>query len=101
MPGCPEGKVENNLCTVSCCSRKRRPDTPAKASLALPFRVVLSSTRHASFHHGAGRSVISQLLRCVRIYGVPDGLQIGNVTVNYSGRIGQWLGGEFGLARFD
>jgi signal transduction histidine kinase len=37
----------------------------------------------------------------VRIYGVRDGLQIGNVTAIYSSRIGQWFGGEFGLARLD
>jgi signal transduction histidine kinase/ligand-binding sensor domain-containing protein len=34
-------------------------------------------------------------------YGVPDGLQIGNVMAMYSGRIGHWFGGEFGLARFE
>jgi signal transduction histidine kinase len=34
-------------------------------------------------------------------YGIPDGLQIGNVTAMFSGRIGHWFGGEFGLARFD
>jgi signal transduction histidine kinase/ligand-binding sensor domain-containing protein len=37
----------------------------------------------------------------VRNYGLADGLQIGNVMANYPGRIGHWLGGEFGLARFD
>src|SRR5258708_25095194 len=37
----------------------------------------------------------------VGIYGVPDGLQIGNVTAIYSGRIGHWFGGEFGLARLE
>jgi signal transduction histidine kinase len=37
----------------------------------------------------------------VRIYGAKDGLQIGNVMANHPGRIGHWLGGEFGLARFD
>jgi signal transduction histidine kinase/ligand-binding sensor domain-containing protein len=37
----------------------------------------------------------------VRTYGVADGLQIGNVMANHPGRIGHWLGGEFGLARFD
>src|SRR4029077_10719531 len=34
-------------------------------------------------------------------YGVPDGLQIGNVAAIYSGRIVHWFGGEFGLARLD
>jgi signal transduction histidine kinase/streptogramin lyase len=37
----------------------------------------------------------------VGIYGVADGLQIGNVLAIYSGRIGHWFGGEFGLARLD
>ena len=37
----------------------------------------------------------------VRTYGVADGLRIGNVMANHPGRIGHWLGGEFGLARFD
>jgi signal transduction histidine kinase len=37
----------------------------------------------------------------VRTYGAAEGLQIGNVMANYPGRIGQWLGGELGLARFD
>jgi signal transduction histidine kinase/ligand-binding sensor domain-containing protein len=37
----------------------------------------------------------------VRTYGVTDGLQIGNVMANHPGRIGHWLGGEFGLAWFD
>jgi signal transduction histidine kinase len=37
----------------------------------------------------------------VGIYGVPDGLQIGNVTAIYSNRIGHWFGGELGLARLD
>jgi signal transduction histidine kinase/ligand-binding sensor domain-containing protein len=37
----------------------------------------------------------------VRSYGRADGLQIGNVMANHPGRIGHWLGGEFGLARFD
>jgi len=37
----------------------------------------------------------------VRTYGAAEGLQIGFVAANYSGRTDQWLGGEFGLARFD
>jgi signal transduction histidine kinase/ligand-binding sensor domain-containing protein len=37
----------------------------------------------------------------VRTYGVADGLQIGNVMASHPGRIDQWFGGEFGLARFD
>ncbi len=37
----------------------------------------------------------------VRTYVVADGLQIGNVMANHPGRIGHWLGGELGLARFD
>jgi len=37
----------------------------------------------------------------VRTYGVADGLQIGDVMAIHQGRIGHWLGGEFGLARFD
>jgi signal transduction histidine kinase/ligand-binding sensor domain-containing protein len=37
----------------------------------------------------------------VRIYGADDGLKIGNVMANYSGRTDQWLGGGLGLARFD
>jgi signal transduction histidine kinase/ligand-binding sensor domain-containing protein len=37
----------------------------------------------------------------VRSYGLADGLQIGNVMANHPGRIGHWLGGELGLARFD
>jgi signal transduction histidine kinase/ligand-binding sensor domain-containing protein len=37
----------------------------------------------------------------VRIYGAAEGPQIGFVTANYSGGNDQWLGGEFGLARFD
>jgi len=36
-----------------------------------------------------------------RTYGVADGLRIGNVMANHPGRIDHWLGGEFGLARFD
>ena len=34
-------------------------------------------------------------------YGVPDGLQIGNVMAMYSGRIGHWFAGELGLARLE
>jgi signal transduction histidine kinase/ligand-binding sensor domain-containing protein len=37
----------------------------------------------------------------VRVYGAADGLQIGNVWANHPGRVDLWLGGEFGLARFD
>jgi len=37
----------------------------------------------------------------VRTYVGADGLQIGNVMANHPGRIGHWLGGELGLARFD
>ena len=37
----------------------------------------------------------------VRVFGGQDGLQIGNVMAIYSGRIGHWFGGEFGLARLD
>jgi signal transduction histidine kinase len=37
----------------------------------------------------------------VHSYGVADGLQICNVMANHPGRVGHWLGGEFGLARFD
>jgi signal transduction histidine kinase/ligand-binding sensor domain-containing protein len=37
----------------------------------------------------------------VRIYGVADGLQVGTVMAIHSGRVGQWFGGEFGLARLD
>jgi len=37
----------------------------------------------------------------VVVYGVADGLQIGSVMAMYSGRIGHWFGGEFGLARLD
>jgi signal transduction histidine kinase/ligand-binding sensor domain-containing protein len=37
----------------------------------------------------------------VRTYGTAEGLQIGFVAANYSGRTDQWLGGESGLARFD
>jgi signal transduction histidine kinase/ligand-binding sensor domain-containing protein len=37
----------------------------------------------------------------VGIYGVPDGLQIGNVMANHAGRIGHWFGGELGLARLE
>ena len=37
----------------------------------------------------------------VRTYGAAEGLQIGNVMANYPGRVGHWLGGELGLARFD
>ena len=37
----------------------------------------------------------------VGIYGVPDGLQIGNVTAIYLDRSGHWFGGEIGLARLD
>jgi len=37
----------------------------------------------------------------VRIFGAADGLNVGNVMANYSGRTDEWLGGELGLARFD
>jgi signal transduction histidine kinase/ligand-binding sensor domain-containing protein len=37
----------------------------------------------------------------VRTYGAAEGLQIGNVMAHHPGRIGHWLGGELGLARFD
>jgi signal transduction histidine kinase/ligand-binding sensor domain-containing protein len=37
----------------------------------------------------------------VRIYGAADGLGVGSVMADYPGRIDQWFGGEFGLARFD
>ena len=37
----------------------------------------------------------------VRVFDGRDGLQIGNVMAIYSGRIGHWFGGEFGLARLD
>ena len=37
----------------------------------------------------------------VRTYGAAEGLQIGFVAANYSGRTDQWLGGELGLTRFD
>src|SRR5258708_25477758 len=35
------------------------------------------------------------------MFGGAEGLRIGFVAANYSGRTDQWLGGEFGLARFD
>jgi signal transduction histidine kinase/ligand-binding sensor domain-containing protein len=37
----------------------------------------------------------------VRTYGAAEGLQVGFVTANYFGRTDQWLGGEWGLTRFD
>jgi signal transduction histidine kinase/ligand-binding sensor domain-containing protein len=37
----------------------------------------------------------------VRRYGEVEGLRIGAVTADYFGHTDQWLGGEFGLARFD
>jgi signal transduction histidine kinase/ligand-binding sensor domain-containing protein len=37
----------------------------------------------------------------VRTYDAAEGPQIGNVMANLPGRIGHWLGGELGLARFD
>lgn len=37
----------------------------------------------------------------VSIYDVRQGLQIGNVSAIYSGRLGHWFGGEFGLARLE
>jgi signal transduction histidine kinase/ligand-binding sensor domain-containing protein len=52
------------------------------------------------FSYPDGRVVVLDGDR-VATYGVPDGLQIGNVMAIYSGRIGHWFGGEFGLARLD
>jgi signal transduction histidine kinase/ligand-binding sensor domain-containing protein len=52
------------------------------------------------FSYPGGSAVVLDGER-VRTYGVADGLQIGNVMANHPGRIGHWLGGELGLARFD
>src|SRR5215469_15098123 len=52
IPGRAEGKDENSLCTLSVCPRKRLLDSPAKAILVLPFRVMLSSACQASVWSG-------------------------------------------------
>jgi signal transduction histidine kinase/ligand-binding sensor domain-containing protein len=48
-----------------------------------------------------GGSIVALDGERVLTYGVADGLRIGNVMASYPGRIDQWFGGEFGLARLD
>ena len=78
--------------------------TPYGGIAALPqsFALTIARDRHDrlwfSYPGGSLAALDGDL---VRLYGVADGLQIGTVMAIYSGGIGHWFGGEFGLARFD
>ena len=78
--------------------------TPYGGIAALPRRPAITIVRDRRdrlwFSYPGGSVAVLDGER-VRTYGAADGLQIGNVMANYPGRIGQWLGGELGLARFD
>jgi signal transduction histidine kinase/ligand-binding sensor domain-containing protein len=78
--------------------------TPNGGIAALPRGTAISIVRDRRdrlwFSYPGGSVAVLDAER-VRIYGVADGLQIGNVMALHSGRIGEWLGGELGLARFD
>jgi signal transduction histidine kinase/ligand-binding sensor domain-containing protein len=78
--------------------------TPYGGIDALPRRAAITIVRdrydHLWFSYSGGRVAVLDGER-VRVYGVADGLQIGNVMANYPGRIDQWFGGEFGLARLE
>ena len=78
--------------------------TPYGGIAALPHRWAITIARDRRdrlwFSYADGTVAMLEGDR-VRLYGVPDGLQIGNVTAIYSGRIGHWFGGDFGLARFE
>jgi signal transduction histidine kinase/ligand-binding sensor domain-containing protein len=78
--------------------------TPNGGIAALPRGAAISIVRDRRdrlwFSYPGGSIVLLEGER-VRTYGAADGLQIGNVMANHPGRIGHWLGGELGLARFD
>jgi signal transduction histidine kinase len=78
--------------------------TPYGGIAALPRSWAITIVRDLRdrlwFSYPDGRVALLDANR-VRTYGVPDGLQIGNVTAIHSGRIGHWFGGEFGLARLE
>jgi signal transduction histidine kinase/ligand-binding sensor domain-containing protein len=84
--------------------------TPNGAIAALPEATAITIVRDRrdrlwfSYPVGSvspGASVVVLDGDRVRTYGGAQGLQIGNVLANHPGRIGHWLGGELGLARFD
>jgi signal transduction histidine kinase/ligand-binding sensor domain-containing protein len=78
--------------------------TPYGGIAALPRGTAITIVRDRRdrlwFSYPGGSVAVLDGVR-VRTYGVADGLQIGNVMANHPGRIGHWLGGELGLARFD
>jgi signal transduction histidine kinase/ligand-binding sensor domain-containing protein len=78
--------------------------TPNGGIAALPRGIAITIVRDRRdrlwFSYTGGSVVVLDGER-VRTYGAAEGLQIGNVMANHPGRIGHWLGGEFGLARFD
>jgi signal transduction histidine kinase/ligand-binding sensor domain-containing protein len=78
--------------------------TPYGGIAALPRRAAITIVRDRRdrlwFSYTGGSVAVLDGER-VRTYGAADGLQIGNVMAIYSGRIGHWFGGEFGLARLE
>jgi signal transduction histidine kinase/ligand-binding sensor domain-containing protein len=78
--------------------------TPYGGIAALPRRPAITIVRDRRdrlwFSYPGGSVAVLDDER-VRTYGAAEGLQIGNVMSNHPGRIGHWLGGELGLARFD
>jgi signal transduction histidine kinase/ligand-binding sensor domain-containing protein len=79
--------------------------TPNGSIAGIPTRIsALTITRDRRdrlwFSYNGGSVAVLDDDR-VRIYGLADGLQIGNVLANHPGRIGHWFGGEFGLARLE
>jgi signal transduction histidine kinase/ligand-binding sensor domain-containing protein len=78
--------------------------TPYGGVAALPrsFALAITRDRHDRlwFSYPDGSVAVLDGDR-VGSYGVTNGLQIGTVMAMYSGRIGHWFGGEFGLARLE
>jgi signal transduction histidine kinase/ligand-binding sensor domain-containing protein len=78
--------------------------TPNGGVAALARRAAITIVRDRNdrlwFSYSGGSVAVLDGER-VRTYGAADGLQIGNVTANYPGRINHWFGGEFGLARLE
>jgi signal transduction histidine kinase/ligand-binding sensor domain-containing protein len=78
--------------------------TPFRGVTARPLGTAITivrDRRNRMWFSSPGGSVAVLDGGQARTYGVADGLQIGNVMANYSGRNGHWFGGEFGLARLE
>jgi signal transduction histidine kinase/ligand-binding sensor domain-containing protein len=100
----PSGGLWASISTAGVFRLKDGAWTPYGGVAALPhgWAITISRDRRDRlwFSYPDGKVAVLDGDR-VGVYGVPDGLQIGNVMAIYSGRIGHWFAGELGLARLE